>query len=58
MFNLMSLSLPKEGEVENAEQKEGREIVEACLQRSFGLKLAHGIILRMYGDVVEEAWIG
>ena len=33
-FDLMSLSLPKEGEVENAEQKEAREIVEACLQKS------------------------
>jgi hypothetical protein len=30
------ISLPKESEVENAQQKEAREIVEACLQRSFG----------------------
>ena len=43
---LMSLSLPKEGDVENAEQKQAREIVEACLQRSFVFKLAHGLILR------------
>jgi len=55
-FDLMSLSLPKEGEVENAEQKEAREIVEACLQRSFGFKLAHGLILRVYGDTLGSLW--
>ena len=31
-FDLMSFSLPKEGEVENAEQKEAREIIEALLE--------------------------
>ena len=51
-FDLMSLSLPKEGEVENAEQKEAREIVEACLQKSFGFKLCHGLILKMYGKTL------
>ena len=55
-FDLMSLSLPKEGEVESAEQKEAREIVEACLQRSFGLKLAHGLVLRVYGDTLGMLW--
>jgi hypothetical protein len=56
-FDLMSLSLPKEGEVENAEQKEAREIVEACLQRSFGFKLTHGIILRLLGgDTLGTLW--
>ena len=55
VIDLMSLSLPKEGEVENVEQ-EAREIVEACLQRSFGFKLApgHGLILRVFRDVVGE----
>ena len=38
-FDLMSLSLPKEGEVESTAQKQARGIVETCLQRSFGLKL-------------------
>jgi len=55
----MSLSLPKEGEMEDEEQKQAKEIVEACLQKSFGCKpLAHGLILRMFGDagvVVEKA---
>lgn len=55
-FHLMSLSLPKEGEVESAEQKEAREIVEACLQRSFGFKLAHGLILRVFGDTLGSLW--
>ena len=31
-FDLMLFSLPKEGEVENAEQKEAREIIEALLE--------------------------
>ena len=51
-FDLMSLSLPKEGEVENAEQKEAR----ACFQRSFGFKLAHGLILRVFGDTLGTLW--
>ncbi len=55
-FNLMSLSLPKEGEVESAEQKQAREIVEACLQKSFGFKLAHGLILRVLGDTLGSLW--
>ena len=55
-FDLMSLSLPKEGEVENAEQKQAREIVEACLQRSYGFKLAHGLILKAYGDTLGTLW--
>ena len=55
-FDLLSLSLPKEGEEENAEQKEAREIVEACLQRSFGFKLAHGLILRVFGETLGSLW--
>ena len=55
-FKLMSLPLPKEGEVESAEQKQAREIVEACLQKSFGFKLAHGLILRVYGDTLGSLW--
>lgn len=55
-FDLMSLSLPKDGEVENAEQKQAREIVEACLQKSFGFKLAHGLILRVFGDTLGSLW--
>lgn len=55
-FELMSLSLPKQGEVESAEQKQAREIVEACLQKSFGFKLAHGLILRVLGDTLGSLW--
>ena len=55
-FDLMSLSLPKKGGVESAEQKEARKIVEACLQRSFGFKLAHGLILRVFGDTLGSLW--
>ncbi|KAK5113764.1 hypothetical protein LTR85_010781 [Meristemomyces frigidus] len=55
-FDLMSLPLPKEGETESAEQKEAREIVEACLGRSFGFKLAHGLILKVLGDTLGSLW--
>jgi hypothetical protein len=52
----MSLSLPKEGEVESAEQKKAMEIVEACLQRSFGFKLAHGFTSRVFGETLGLLW--
>ncbi|MCJ1389463.1 hypothetical protein MMC18_002320 [Xylographa bjoerkii] len=55
-FNLMSLSLPKESEVESAEQKQAREIVSACLQKSFGFKLAHGLIVRVLGETLGSLW--
>ncbi|MCJ1290708.1 hypothetical protein MMC34_002250 [Xylographa carneopallida] len=55
-FRLMSLSLPKEGEVESEEQKQAREIVEACLQKSFGFKLAHGLILKVLGPTLGSLW--
>ena len=55
-FNLMSLSLPKDGEAESAEQKLAKEIVETCLQKSFGFKLAHGLILRVMGDTLGSLW--
>ncbi len=55
-FRLMSLHLPKGGEVETEEQKQAREIVEACLLRSFGFKLAHGIILKMIGPTLGSLW--
>ncbi|MCJ1379976.1 hypothetical protein MMC17_003079 [Xylographa soralifera] len=55
-FHLMSLSLPKEGEVESAEQKQAKEIVETCLQKSFGFKLAHGLILRVLGPTLGSLW--
>ena len=55
-FKLMSLPLPKEGETESYEQKQGRNIVESCLQRSFGFKLAHGFILRVMGHTLGSLW--
>jgi hypothetical protein len=55
-FHLMSLPLPNDGEVESSEQKQAREIVEACLQKSFGFKLAHGLILRVLGPTLGSLW--
>lgn len=55
-FELMSLRLPEEREVENTEQKAAREIVEECLSKSFAFKLAHGLILAVYGDTLGSLW--
>jgi hypothetical protein len=55
-FDLMSLSLPKDGEQESSQQKIAREIVEACLSRSFGFKLAHGLILRVNKLTLGSLW--
>ncbi|EPS32627.1 hypothetical protein PDE_07587 [Penicillium oxalicum 114-2] len=55
-FELMSLSLPGENEPESADQQQAREIVEACLRRSFAFKLAHGLILTILGDTLGSLW--
>lgn len=55
-FDLLSLSLPAPGEPESEDQREARLIVEACLERSFAFKLAHGIITRVMGDTLGSLW--
>ncbi|CAJ2507323.1 Uu.00g085090.m01.CDS01 [Anthostomella pinea] len=55
-FRLMSLRLPARGEAESAEQKRAREVVEGCLGRSFGFKLAHGLILKVMGETLGSLW--
>ncbi|KAF7712587.1 Capsule polysaccharide biosynthesis protein [Penicillium ucsense] len=55
-FELMSLSLPGQGEKESEDQQKAREIVEACLSRSFAFKLAHGLILAILGDTLGSLW--
>lgn len=55
-FELMSLRLPGKGEKESDDQKLAREIVENCLSRSFGFKLATGLILRVMGDTLSSLW--
>ncbi|TKA79843.1 hypothetical protein B0A55_02776 [Friedmanniomyces simplex] len=55
-FDLMSLHLPGHGEKDTADQKQAREIVEACLSRSFGFKLAHGLIIRVLGPTLGSLW--
>jgi hypothetical protein len=39
-FNVISLSLPKQGEMESQKHKQARDIVQAWLQKSFGCKWA------------------
>ncbi|KAK8034321.1 hypothetical protein PG993_009316 [Apiospora rasikravindrae] len=55
-FELMSLTVPREGETESDGQRQAREIVEGCLQRSFAFKLAHGLILRVLGPTLGSLW--
>lgn len=55
-FRLLSLSLPKEGEAETEHQARAREIVEACLSKSFALKLYHGLIVEMLGETLGTLW--
>ncbi|KAL5407886.1 hypothetical protein PMIN03_006856 [Paraphaeosphaeria minitans] len=55
-FRLLSLQLPKNGKEETQEQSEARQIVEGCLSRSFGFKLAHGLIIKVLGDTLGSLW--
>ena len=55
-FELMSLPLPKDGGAESDDQRLARDIVEACLTKSFGFKLATGLILRVHGDTLSSLW--
>lgn len=55
-FELMSLPLPAKVEEESSDQQLAREIVENCLSRSFGFKLATGLILRVLGDTLSSLW--
>ncbi|OQE37923.1 hypothetical protein PENCOP_c009G05180 [Penicillium coprophilum] len=55
-FDLLSLPMPKGGEEESVGQRKAQEIVEACLSRSFGFKLAHGLILRVNKVTLGSLW--
>jgi hypothetical protein len=55
-FDLMSLPIPSSGTEESEDQKLAKEIVQACLQKSFGFKLAHGLIIRVLGDTLGSLW--
>ncbi|KXG52036.1 Capsular polysaccharide synthesis [Penicillium griseofulvum] len=55
-FDLLSLPIPGEGEDESEKQKKARDIVVACLSRSFGFKLAHGLILRVNKVTLGSLW--
>ena len=60
-FALLSQRLPAAGgeaetETETAEQARARGLVEACLARSFGFKLAHGLIVKVMGETLGSLW--
>lgn len=55
-FELMSLTFQKIVESETEDQEFARSIVESCLQKSFGFKLAHGLIVRVLGETLGSLW--
>ncbi|KAF4978563.1 hypothetical protein FZEAL_5096 [Fusarium zealandicum] len=55
-FELMSQRVPDLGQEESPSQKAAREIVEDCLTRSFGFKLAHGLIIQILGETLGSLW--
>lgn len=55
-WELLKLQLPSDGEIESDDHQRAREIVEGCLERSFGFKLAHGLILRVMGPTLGSLW--
>ncbi|KAI4112557.1 MAG: hypothetical protein LQ345_006314 [Seirophora villosa] len=56
-FHLMSLPLPRAGEEEESEEQQlARNIVEACLRRSFAVKLPHGLIEMVIGATLGSLW--
>lgn len=55
-FNLMSLKVARLGEPESDDQKLARKIAEDCLTRSFGFKLAHGLIVQVLGPTLGSLW--
>ncbi|PHH90567.1 hypothetical protein CDD83_3293 [Cordyceps sp. RAO-2017] len=55
-FRLLSLALPGDDQPESDDQRLARELVEACLRRSFCFKLAHGLIVRVMGETLGSLW--
>ncbi|CZS90920.1 uncharacterized protein RAG0_01791 [Rhynchosporium agropyri] len=50
------LSLPIAGANETEDQVKARDIVNSCLTNSFGFKLAHGMILRVFSETLGSLW--
>ncbi|CCF35671.1 capsule polysaccharide biosynthesis protein [Colletotrichum higginsianum] len=55
-FELMSQKVPEPGTPESEDQKLARTIVEDCFARSFGFKLAHGLIVQVLGETLGSSW--
>lgn len=56
-FDLLSLSMPAEGEAESVDQVLARRIVEESVARSWCLKLMHGFSARLFGgDTLGILW--
>lgn len=55
-FELMSLRVSKDDEEESNDQRLARQIVEDCLTKSFGMKLATGMIIRVMGETLSSLW--
>ncbi len=55
-FKVMSLQLHEGVDFENDGQRLATEIVEACLQKIFVLKLAHGMVVKIAGETLGSLW--
>lgn len=55
-FELLSLHLTAEGSSETTDQKAAKGIVEECLGRSFGFKIATGFIVKVMGETLSSLW--
>lgn len=55
-FELMSLPISENGKKETVKQKEAREVVQKVLKRSWGFKLAHGMILAVHKETLGSLW--
>ncbi|USP74746.1 uncharacterized protein yc1106_02020 [Curvularia clavata] len=55
-FELMSQKMPERGAKEDDQQKKAREIIQTVLQKSWGFKLAHGMILAVYKETLGSLW--
>ncbi|KAH0496033.1 hypothetical protein TgHK011_009551 [Trichoderma gracile] len=55
-FELMSLPISKQEEAESDDQRLARRIVEEVLSKSFGMKLATGMIVRVMGETLGSLW--
>lgn len=57
LFDLLSLQIPRDGEIETEDHKLAREMVERTVSDSLCFKLSHGFTAKLFGgDTVGMLW--